>query len=76
MTCSDDSCHRIWRVGLEHRIENEETEIRGQAEIVVEKYLEKMKLETTPTTSRCFINYETTPGSDNTSGNVKNIAVI
>ncbi|XP_025265916.1 protein lethal(2)denticleless isoform X1 [Camponotus floridanus] len=67
VTCSDDSCHRIWRVGLEHRIENEETEIRGQAEVVVEKYLENMKLETTPTTSRCFINYETTPGSDNTS---------
>ncbi|XP_050464252.1 LOW QUALITY PROTEIN: protein lethal(2)denticleless [Cataglyphis hispanica] len=67
VTCSDDSCHRIWRVGLEHKV-NEKMDIRGHAEIVVEKCLENINLETTPTTSRrSIINQEITPGSDNTS---------
>lgn len=69
MTCSDDSYHRIWRVGLEHKEENEELKIRGQAEIAENYPLENMKIETTPTTSRRSITYhETTPSSDNTSG--------
>ncbi|CAL1682833.1 unnamed protein product [Lasius platythorax] len=68
VTCSDDSCHRIWRVGLEHKEENEELKIRGQAEIAENYPLENMKIETTPTTSRRSITYhETTPSSDNTS---------
>lgn len=69
MTCSDDSCHRIWRVGLEHKVENEEVTIRGRAEAVLEKDI-SMKLETTPTTFRNGnVCRETTPGG--TLGNDK-----
>ncbi|XP_043255260.1 protein lethal(2)denticleless [Colletes gigas] len=68
VTCSDDSCHRIWRVGREHKIENEEVQIRGHAEVVVNKNpLENLKLETTPTvTRRWVVSQERTPGSDTT----------
>ncbi|KAK2587005.1 hypothetical protein KPH14_010972 [Odynerus spinipes] len=68
VTCSDDSCHRIWRIGHEHKIDNEELEIRGQAEAVVSAVaLENSKLETTPTTSRRYTPMQDhTPGSDNT----------
>ncbi|XP_076673566.1 WD40 domain-containing protein denticleless [Andrena cerasifolii] len=67
VTCSDDSCHRIWRVGYEHKIENEEVEIRGHAEVVSNKNpLENLKLETTPTVSRRWVSQERTPGSDTT----------
>jgi len=71
VTCSDDSRHRIWKVGLEHKIENEEVKILGRAEIVVDSYsLGKLKLETTPTTSRTPIVYEeTTPSSDSKNKN-------
>ncbi|XP_076297342.1 WD40 domain-containing protein denticleless [Lasioglossum baleicum] len=69
VTCSDDSCHRIWRVGYEHKIENEEIQIRGHAEIVNTKDpLESLKLETTPTVSeRWVMSEERTPGSDTTA---------
>lgn len=67
VTCSDDSCHRIWRVGYEHKIENEEVQIRGHAEVVSNKNpLENLKLETTPTVSRRWVSQERTPGSDTT----------
>ncbi|XP_076654973.1 WD40 domain-containing protein denticleless [Halictus rubicundus] len=68
VTCSDDSCHRIWRVGYEHKIENEEIQIRGHAEIVNTKNpLDSLKLETTPTVSqRWVVSEERTPGSDTT----------
>ncbi|XP_031833344.1 WD40 domain-containing protein denticleless [Nomia melanderi] len=68
VTCSDDSCHRIWRVGYEHKIDNEEVQIRGHAEIVLNKNpLENLKLETTPTiTRRWVVSQERTPGSDTT----------
>ncbi|EZA62690.1 protein lethal(2)denticleless isoform X2 [Ooceraea biroi] len=72
VTCSDDSYHRIWKVGFEHKIENEEIRILGRAEVVVDRFpLENMKLETTPTSSRTSISRasmsheETTPTSDN-----------
>ncbi|XP_071865564.1 WD40 domain-containing protein denticleless [Bombus fervidus] len=68
VTCSDDSCHRIWRVGHEHKLDNEEIEIRGRAEAILNKNpLENLKLETTPTiTRRWVISQEHTPGSDTT----------
>lgn len=68
MTCSDDSCHRIWRIGLEHKIDNEELEIRGKAETVSNaNSLENLKMETTPTTFRRYaLTQEHTPGSDKT----------
>ncbi|XP_033206282.1 protein lethal(2)denticleless [Bombus vosnesenskii] len=68
VTCSDDSCHRIWRVGHEHKLDNEEIEIRGRAEAIFNKNpLENLKLETTPTiTRRWVISQEHTPGSDTT----------
>ncbi|XP_043581570.1 protein lethal(2)denticleless [Bombus pyrosoma] len=68
VTCSDDSCHRIWRVGHEHKLDNEEIEIRGRAETIFNKNpLENLKLETTPTiTRRWVISQEHTPGSDTT----------
>ncbi|XP_078037476.1 WD40 domain-containing protein denticleless [Augochlora pura] len=70
VTCSDDSCHRIWRIGREHKIDNEEVQIRGHAEIVHTKNpLEKLKLETTPTITRRWVaSQEHTPGSDTTPG--------
>ncbi|XP_053978906.1 protein lethal(2)denticleless [Hylaeus anthracinus] len=65
VTCSDDSCHRIWRVGNEHKIDNEEVQIRGHAEVVLNKNpLENLKLETTPTvTRRWVVSQEHTPGT-------------
>ncbi|XP_046813626.1 protein lethal(2)denticleless [Vespa crabro] len=68
VTCSDDSCHRIWRIGLEHKIDNEELEIRGKAETVSSaNSLENLKMETTPTTFRRYaLTQEHTPGSDKT----------
>ncbi|XP_050575282.1 protein lethal(2)denticleless [Bombus affinis] len=68
VTCSDDSCHRIWKVGHEHKLDNEEIEIRGRAEAIFNKNpLENLKLETTPTiTRRWVISQEHTPGSDTT----------
>lgn len=68
VTCSDDSCHRIWRVGYEHKIENEEVEICGHAEAIHNRNpLENLKLETTPTvTRRWVVSQECTPGSDTT----------
>ncbi|XP_076766703.1 WD40 domain-containing protein denticleless isoform X2 [Xylocopa sonorina] len=67
VTCSDDSCHRIWRIGFEHKIENEEVQIRGRAEAICNKNpLENLKLETTPTVTRRWLTQEHTPGSDTT----------
>ncbi|KAG9432290.1 protein lethal(2)denticleless isoform X1 [Apis mellifera carnica] len=69
VTCSDDSCHRIWRIGYEHKLDNEEILIRGNAEVISNKNpLENLKLETTPTVTRhCIISEEYTPGSDTIS---------
>ncbi|OAD61584.1 Protein lethal(2)denticleless [Eufriesea mexicana] len=68
VTCSDDSCHRIWRVGYEHKLDNEEIQIRGRAEAIFNKNpLENLKLETTPTVTRRWVSsQEHTPGSDTT----------
>ncbi|XP_066599319.1 protein lethal(2)denticleless isoform X2 [Prorops nasuta] len=68
VTCSDDSYHRIWRIGSEYKIENEEVLIRGQAEQVINLApLDNLKLETTPTVSgRWIASQETTPVSDST----------
>ncbi|CAK9795179.1 Protein lethal(2)denticleless [Anthophora quadrimaculata] len=65
VTCSDDSCHRIWRVGYEYKMDNEEVQIRGRAETIRNKDpLENLKLETTPTvTRRWAISQEHTPES-------------
>lgn len=67
VTCSDDACHKIWRVGLEDEEDNKEVIIRGQAEIV-ERYslscLDKMKIETTPSSRHSHTCQETTPNSD------------
>ncbi|XP_026668356.1 protein lethal(2)denticleless isoform X2 [Ceratina calcarata] len=72
ITCSDDSCHRIWRVGYEHTRDNEEIEIRGRAKPVsLNDPLENLKLEMTPTVTRRRIAQESTPGSDdNTPGSI------
>ncbi|XP_012060071.1 PREDICTED: protein lethal(2)denticleless, partial [Atta cephalotes] len=64
VTCSDDACHKIWRVGLEHEENNKEVIIRGQAEVVERYFLEKMKLETTPSSRHSNTCQETTPSSD------------
>lgn len=64
MTCSDDACHKIWRIGLEHEEDNKEVIIRGQAEVVERYFLEKMKLETTPSSRHSNTCQETTPSSD------------
>ncbi|XP_028049045.1 protein lethal(2)denticleless isoform X2 [Monomorium pharaonis] len=67
VTCSDDACHKIWRVGLEDVEEDKEygdSIIRGRAEVV--DRLEKMRIqETTPTTRNSNTqDIETTPSSD------------
>lgn len=66
VTCSDDLYHRIWRIGYEHKIDNEEIEVRGRAEAVVNAIvLENSKLETTPTTSLRYVPIQDhTPESD------------
>lgn len=69
VTCSDDSFHRIWRVGLEHKAENDEITIRGQAVFVnSSSCTRQLRLETTPTVSRRRTRLDHTPGSDTTSG--------
>lgn len=64
MTCSDDACHKIWRVGLEEEEDNKEVIIRGQAEVVERCCLEKMKIETTPSSRHSNSCQESTPNSD------------
>lgn len=70
ITCSDDSYHRIWRVGHEDKVENEvDTEIRGRAQPVTRNDpLENLRLETTPTVTRRRTIQEWTPGTDDTPG--------
>ncbi|XP_015601565.1 protein lethal(2)denticleless [Cephus cinctus] len=70
VTCSDDSCHRIWRVGPEYKIDNAEVQIQGEAEAVFNtNKVGHPGLETTPTVSRRWIiNQERTPGSDSNPG--------
>ncbi|XP_063974719.1 protein lethal(2)denticleless [Diachasmimorpha longicaudata] len=65
VTCSDDSCHRIWRIGLEHKSDNDDIEIIGRAEKVDMNLTRQSVLETTPTVSRRWIRQEHTP-SDGT----------
>ncbi|XP_011309380.1 protein lethal(2)denticleless [Fopius arisanus] len=67
VTCSDDSCHRIWRVGLEHKSDNDDMEIIGRAEKVDVNSTRQSVLETTPTVSRRCVRQEHTP-SDGTPG--------
>ncbi|KYN40566.1 Protein lethal(2)denticleless [Trachymyrmex septentrionalis] len=64
VTCSDDAYHKIWRVGPEHEEDNKEVTISGQAEVVERYFLEKMKLETTPSSRHSNTCQETTPSSD------------
>ncbi|XP_071636568.1 protein lethal(2)denticleless isoform X1 [Temnothorax longispinosus] len=64
VTCSDDACHKIWRVGLEDEEDNKEVIIRGQAEVVERYCLEKIKIETTPSSRYSNTRQETTPSSD------------
>ncbi|XP_046416465.1 protein lethal(2)denticleless isoform X1 [Neodiprion virginianus] len=72
VTCSDDSRHRIWRVGLEHKGDNSEVEIQGEANPVpIEDALSHLVggLEATPTISCQWIHcQQQTPGSDTTVG--------
>lgn len=64
MTCSDDACHKIWRIGVEDLAEDyRESIIRGRAEVVDK--LEKMKIqETTPSTRNSNGYQDITPSSD------------
>lgn len=55
MTFSDDSYHKIWTVGSEHKVENEEFKIRGRAEAVLEKNVPPKLEEIIPTTSQSQI---------------------
>lgn len=73
MTCSDDACHKIWRVGLEDEEDNKEVIIRGQAEVVERYCLERMKIETTPSSRYSNIHQETTPNSDEHKASVLTI---
>ncbi|KAI4490717.1 hypothetical protein M0804_003661 [Polistes exclamans] len=51
VTCSDDSCHMVWRIIADHITENEESEIIGRAEPISSAIsLGNLKTETTPTT--------------------------
>ncbi|XP_011882145.1 PREDICTED: protein lethal(2)denticleless [Vollenhovia emeryi] len=63
VTCSDDSCHKIWRVGFEDEEDNKDLIIHGRAEIVETYCPEKMKIETTPSSRYSNIRQETTPSS-------------
>ncbi|XP_032685046.1 protein lethal(2)denticleless isoform X2 [Odontomachus brunneus] len=64
VTCSDDSCHRIWRVGYEHKVENEEVEICGRAQPVTEENIYTKRIETPSTNTRYC---DRTPSSSNNS---------
>ncbi|KAL0100334.1 hypothetical protein PUN28_019595 [Cardiocondyla obscurior] len=74
VTCSDDACHKIWRVGLEHEEDNKEIIIHGQAEIVERHCIEKLKTETTPSTRYSNTNQEITPNSDEHKASVFTMA--
>ncbi|XP_011499985.1 PREDICTED: protein lethal(2)denticleless-like [Ceratosolen solmsi marchali] len=55
VTCSDDSCHRIWRIGREHINEDEKINICGNAEPipqVLNYQIDVSTLEKTPTVIR------------------------
>ncbi|XP_001602660.1 protein lethal(2)denticleless [Nasonia vitripennis] len=76
ITCSDDSYHRIWRVGKEHFSDDEQINLRGTAEAVslfLEKPMEVSMLETTPTVTRPRTNKDYSSGSDITPGNTPNL---
>ncbi|XP_014470218.1 PREDICTED: protein lethal(2)denticleless isoform X2 [Dinoponera quadriceps] len=62
VTCSDDSYHRIWRVGYEHKVENEEVEICGRAQPVMEECIYTRRTETTPSTTD-ILHCDRTPGA-------------
>ncbi|EFN76938.1 protein lethal(2)denticleless isoform X2 [Harpegnathos saltator] len=64
VTCSDDSYHRIWKVGYEHKTENEEIEVRGRAQLVTDENVYMGGIRTPSTTTRLC---DRTPGSDNGS---------
>ncbi|KAF7990483.1 hypothetical protein HCN44_000288 [Aphidius gifuensis] len=70
VTCSDDSTHRIWKIGPEHKTDNDQVENAGRAEEVTGIPLPRQSsIETTPTISRRRrITDEHTPGSDRTPG--------
>lgn len=65
VTCSDDSCHRIWRVRYEHELDNDQTETFGRAEIFPNRNpLTNLMFKPTPTRRRWVTLQEHTPGSD------------
>ncbi|XP_015191632.1 PREDICTED: protein lethal(2)denticleless [Polistes dominula] len=71
VTCSDDSCHMIWRIIAENTTENAELEIVGRAEPVSSAIsLGNLKTETTPTThQRYTLTQDHTPGSSDRTPN-------
>ncbi|XP_043505675.1 protein lethal(2)denticleless isoform X2 [Polistes fuscatus] len=70
VTCSDDSCHMVWKIIADHITESE-SEIIGRAEPISSAIsLGNLKTETTPTTHERYTLMQeyTTPGSsDKTS---------
>lgn len=73
VTCSDDACHKIWRIGPEEVPDDERTMLRGQAELEKNYYARKQKvplkqqlklLESTPRSLKRLIEQsETTPST-------------
>ncbi|KAL7052113.1 hypothetical protein ACKWTF_004768 [Chironomus riparius] len=80
VTCSDDACHKVWRIGQEELPKDEEVLLRGNAELNPEYYASyKVKqplpikqqfklLESTPRSIKRFIEQsETTPTTMNST---------
>ncbi|XP_043474621.1 protein lethal(2)denticleless [Leptopilina heterotoma] len=66
VTCSDDGCHRIWRVGYENREDDQRHDLHGQAEAVPASAI---FMQRTPTTrKRRLSNHDKTPSSINGRG--------
>ncbi|XP_058804222.1 protein lethal(2)denticleless isoform X2 [Phymastichus coffea] len=78
VTCSDDSCHRIWTVGKEHINEDEKINIHGYAEPILQSPMNEAKrnLETTPTLSRLRVNRDCSSESDITPDGDYNIRSV
>ena len=72
VTCSDDACHRIWKVGLENAYDEQRHDLHGQAELV--HAAEMQKMQRTPTTrKRRISNREVTPSSANRRGKLNSL---
>ncbi|XP_012271438.1 protein lethal(2)denticleless isoform X2 [Orussus abietinus] len=75
VTCSDDSCHIIWRIGPEYKTDDDsEDQIQGAAKAVWmhDAVAQQLGLETTPTVSHRRIYQEHTPDTDTTPGGTPN----